>query len=74
LGEPLTISINIIRKRLAAIGRNIPTGPDGIPRDILKLCREETILYLARLLDISINKAEIPGDWKKATVVPIYTG
>jgi hypothetical protein len=26
------------------------------------------------LLDISINKAEIPGDWKKATVVPIYTG
>jgi hypothetical protein len=22
------------------------------------------------LLDISINKAAIPGDWKKATVVP----
>jgi hypothetical protein len=70
LGEPFTISINIIRKRLPAIGRNISTGPDGIPRDILKLCREATVLYLAQLLDISINKAAIPGDWKKATVVP----
>jgi len=74
LGEPFTISINIIRKWLAAIGRNISTGPDGIPGDILKLCREATILYLARLLDITIYKAAISGEWKKSTVVPIYKG
>ena len=32
------------------------------------------ILYLARLLDISLNNGSIPGDWKKAIVVPIYKG
>jgi len=30
--------------------------------------------YLARLLEISLNNATIPSDWKIATVVPIYKG
>ena len=30
--------------------------------------------YLARLLEISSNKATIQSDWKKATVGPIYKG
>jgi len=30
------------------------------------------ILYLARLLDITMNNNAIQGDWKKAIVVPIY--
>ena len=29
------------------------------------------IPYLARLLDIVMNNNAIPGDWKKAIVVPI---
>jgi len=32
------------------------------------------IRYLARLLDITMNNNAIPGDWKKAIVVPIYKG
>jgi len=32
------------------------------------------IPYLARLLDITMNNSAIPGDWKKATVVPVYKG
>jgi hypothetical protein len=32
------------------------------------------ILYLARLLDVTVNNAAIPSDWKKAIVVPIYKG
>jgi hypothetical protein len=30
------------------------------------------IPYLARLLDVTINNATIPSDWKRAIVVPIY--
>jgi hypothetical protein len=30
------------------------------------------IPYLARLLEITINDATIPSDWKKAIVVPVY--
>jgi len=30
------------------------------------------IPYLARLLDITMNNGTLPGDWKKATVIPIH--
>jgi hypothetical protein len=56
------------------IGRNKSVGPDNIPGDILKMGGEAMIPYLARLLDTSINNRNIPGDWKKAIVVPIYKG
>jgi len=32
------------------------------------------IPYLVRLLGITMNNNAIPGDWKKAIVVPIYKG
>ena len=73
-GEPFTINIKMIRKQLAVIGRNKSMGPDGVPGKILKLGREAMIPYLARLLDITVNNATVPSDWKRATVVPIYKG
>jgi hypothetical protein len=54
------------------IWRRKSVGPDRIPGEILKMCREAMIPYLARLLDITINT--IPSDWKLAVVVPIYKG
>ena len=30
------------------------------------------IPYLARLLDLTRNNGTLPGDWKRATLVPIY--
>jgi hypothetical protein len=56
------------------IGKNKSIGPDGVSGEILKLGGEATIPYLVPLLDITINNATIPRDWKKATVVPIYKG
>jgi len=32
------------------------------------------IPYLARLLDITMNSGTLPGDWKRATVIPIHKG
>jgi hypothetical protein len=31
-------------------------------------------LYLARLLEISLNNAIMPSGWESATVAPIYKG
>jgi hypothetical protein len=73
-GEPFATSTKVIRKRLAAIGKNKSIGPDSVSGEILKLGGEALIPHLARLLDITINNATIPCDWKKATVVPIYKG
>jgi len=32
------------------------------------------IPYLARLLDITMNNGTLPGDWKRAMVIPIHKG
>jgi hypothetical protein len=71
-GEPFTINIKMIRKRPAVIGRNKSMGPDGVPGRILKLGGEAVIPYLALLLDVTVNNATIPSDWKRATVVPMF--
>jgi hypothetical protein len=73
-GKPFIIIIDIIRKRLSAIGRKKSVGPYGIPRKILMLDGEAMIPYLARLLDITMKNNALQDDWKKAIVVPIYTG
>jgi hypothetical protein len=64
--QPFAISTKSIRKRLAEIG-----GPNSVSGEILKLGGEAMIPYLARLLDVTINNANIQRDWKKAIVVPI---
>jgi hypothetical protein len=63
--NPFNININIIRKRLSAFRRKKSVRPDGIPGVIIKLGGEAMIPYLARLLDITMNKRSIPGDWKR---------
>jgi len=60
-GEPCTTNIKMIRKRLAAIGRNKLEGPKGVPGEILTLDRDAMIPYLALLLDIVINNSTIPS-------------
>jgi hypothetical protein len=46
--DPLSIPLNhIIRKALAAIGKNKSVGPDGISGEILKQGGEAMIPYLA---------------------------
>jgi hypothetical protein len=72
--ETFTIDTKIIRERIAAIGKTKPVGPDGVSGEILKLGGEAMIPYLARLLDITMNNRTLPGDWKKATVIPIHKG
>jgi hypothetical protein len=52
----------------------LPSGPNDIPGDILKMGGEAIIPYLARLIDISINNGTLPADWEKAVLVPVYKG
>jgi hypothetical protein len=54
--------------------KNKSVGPDKVSGQFLEVGGEATILYLVRLLDITINDATIPSERKKVTVVPIYKG
>ena len=74
MGEPFTINMKMVRKRLAAIGRNKSIGPDGVPGEILKLGGEAEIPYFARLMDVTVNNATTPSDRKREIVAPVYKG
>ena len=50
---------------LERLGENKTFGPDCVSGEILKL---------ARLLDITMNNGTLPGDWERATVIPIHKG
>ena len=73
-GDPFTTDIKTIRRRIKATGKNTSVGPDWVSGEILKLGGEAMILYLARLLDITMNNGTLPDDWKSTTVIPIHKG
>ena len=73
-GDPFTTDIKTIRRKIKAIRKNKSVGTDRVSGEILKLGGETMIPYLARLLDITMNNGALPGDWKRATVIPIHKG
>jgi len=73
-GDPFTTDIKTIRRRIKAIGKNKSVGTDRVSGEILKLGGEAMIPYFARLLDVTMNNGSLPGDWKRATVIPIHKG
>jgi hypothetical protein len=72
--QPFVINTKIIRRNLAAIGKNKSVGPNSVSGEILKLGGEAMIPFLARLLDITVNNATVQIDWKKAIVFPFLQG
>jgi len=72
--ELFTIDKQIIRKSVAAMGKDKSIGPDGISGEILNLGGEAMIPYVARLLDITMNNGTLPADWKRAIVFPVHKG
>jgi hypothetical protein len=70
--NPFTIDIKTIRRMIRGIRKNKSVGPDRVPGEILKMGGEAMIPYLARLLEITMNNGTLPGDWRRATVVPIH--
>ena len=72
--KPSLLTLKLLEKKLAKIGRNKSVGPDGVPGEILKLGGEAMTPFLARLLEISLNSLLSQVSWKKAIVVPIFIG
>jgi len=72
-GVPFITDVKIIRRN-KAIGKNKSVGPDRVSGEILKVGGEAMISYITRLLDRTVNNGSLPGDRKKATVIPVYKG
>ena len=61
-------------RRIGTFGKNKSVGPDRVSGEILKLGGEAMLPYLAGLIDIKINNGTLPGEWKRAAVIPIHKG
>lgn len=49
-------------------------GIDGITAEMLKYGGEEMISIMHRICQMAWEQGRVPGDWKKAVIVPIYKG
>jgi hypothetical protein len=47
-------------------------GPDGIPSVLLKNCAESLAGPLSTIFQASLDDGIVPGDWRTATIAPIY--
>ena len=75
--ERLT-NINIVHedvlKQLKNLIANKACGPDDISARILKEAASELALPLYIIFKRSLSSGEIPDDWKRANVIPIFKG
>lgn len=65
-------SIDEVTKALEAVNPNKACGPDQIPGRILKECALEIAPSLTRLINLSLQTCEVPKDWKRANIVPVF--
>ena len=68
------IDINIagVTKLLKEIDPYKATGPDSIPAKLLKEMADELSPSLALIFTASLQQGEVPRDWKKALVTPLF--
>ena len=52
--------------------RNKATGDDDLPPGLLKDCASEIASPLCFIINLSLQHAEIPSDWRHALISPIF--
>jgi hypothetical protein len=61
-----------VLKLLANLNANKAAGPDNIRPIVLKELREEIVDIVAVLFQKSLTTGNIPNDWTRANVCPVY--
>ena len=70
---PIQISTEGIVKLLKELKlQKEPDGPDSITATILKTCVEQVAPFLQQIFQKSLHTGELPLDWQKANVAPIF--
>ena len=47
-------------------------GADGIPNEAIKACKDIGVKWLHRIFTISWKEGEVPEDWQKSVIVPLW--
>ena len=68
----LKITKEGVEKLLLNVNTSKSSGPDNIPNIVLKSCAKELAPSMTLIFQKSINSGELPEDWLKANVSPIF--
>ncbi len=63
-----------VEKALARLKCGKAAGMDGITADMLKYGDDAVVEWMLLMCEQAGKKGEVPGDWKKAIIVPLYKG
>ncbi len=70
--RPITVSQQDVLKKIKALRKDAAAGPDGLTPRVLKEFEAQLAKPLEILFNKSIRTGEIPEDWRKANVTPIF--
>jgi len=61
-----------VRKKIGALKTNSAAGPDGIKPSFLQACKEELAPVVSTIFRKSLEKGEVPEEWRQANITPIF--
>ena len=70
--QDMRVTPDAVKKKLRELDSNKAQGPDQIPPKVLKELSNELAVPLSKLFNISLEKGQVPQDWKVAEVVAIF--
>jgi hypothetical protein len=68
----LNISTGGVFKLLKNLDISKAVGPDELPTKVFQYCAEDLAPAVSTLFHISINTGNLPSDWRKAFVSPVF--
>ena len=68
----ITFSVIGIEHQLKSLNTQKASGPDCIPAYVLHHCATEIAPILTVIFSQSLNTGEVPSDWLRANVIPIF--
>ena len=70
--SPINITSERVLQLLQELDPHKASGPDGIPSKCLKETSVSIVPALTLIYKASLHQGELPSDWKRAYVTPVY--
>ena len=66
------VSREEVKRALTKMKREKAVGPDGIPVEVWTTLGEMGLHILVRLFNYLLNRKEMPKEWRRSVLVPVY--